>query len=301
MLDVTKFVAELHEYIGKALQPVGLRLKALESRLPEKGDPGSDGAPGKDGAPGDPGKDGKDADPEVIRAMVAEAVAEIPKPQDGKSVDPETVAAMVAEQVDKCMAELTPPENGRDGENGKDGTSVTVDDVAPMLADLVGKAVANIPVPANGKDGRDGSNGVTLDEVKGWVSDLVEAKHAAWALDFERRAHGVLERAVERIPKPKDGEDGKSFDGALTKQTEDAGNGRVIHRWFVGEHQVGEHEERQFVDRGVWRDDVPDYLKYNGVTFGGSFWIAQKDSPSGKPGLSADWRLAVKKGRDSRD
>lgn len=35
------------------------------------------GAPGRDGA------DGKDADPEQVKALVAEAVAEIPKPKDG--------------------------------------------------------------------------------------------------------------------------------------------------------------------------------------------------------------------------
>jgi hypothetical protein len=43
------------------------------------------------------------------------------------------------------------------------------------------------------------------------------------------------------------------------------------------------------------------YRKGDGVTWGGSFWIAQKDAPEGRPGLSDDWRLAVKKGRDGRD
>jgi len=54
------------------------------------------------------------------------------------------------------------------------------------------------------------------------------------------------------------------------------------------------------LDRGVFREGS-EYAKGDGVTFGGSFWIAQKDAPEGKPGTSPDWRLAVKKGRDGAD
>lgn len=50
------------------------------------------------------------------------------------------------------------------------------------------------------------------------------------------------------------------------------------------------------LDRGVFSEK--DYEKGDAVTFGGSLWIAQKDNPTGKPGDSKDWRLAVKKGRD---
>lgn len=54
------------------------------------------------------------------------------------------------------------------------------------------------------------------------------------------------------------------------------------------------------IDRGVHRDGN-DYERGDGVTFGGSFWIAQKDKPADKPGTGDGWRLAVKKGRDGRD
>lgn len=50
------------------------------------------------------------------------------------------------------------------------------------------------------------------------------------------------------------------------------------------------------IDAGVYRTER-SYAKGDGVTFGGSFWIAQQDAP-GKPGEGEDWRLAVKKGRD---
>lgn len=52
------------------------------------------------------------------------------------------------------------------------------------------------------------------------------------------------------------------------------------------------------IDRGVFKDGT--YERGDGVTFGGSFWIAQKDTTE-KPGTGDDWRLAVKKGRDGKD
>lgn len=231
---------------------------------------------------------------ESLEAELAEVKAY--KPVDGKDADIADLIPAMESAVERAVSAIPAPQDGKDAE------PVDVDaikaDLVCVVKDTVASAMAAIPAP---EKGRDGADGVTLDEVKAWVADHVETKQAVWELDFERRAHGALERAVDRMPKPRDGADGKSFDGVLSKTTDDAGNGRIVHRWFVGDQQVGEHDERQFIDRGVWRDDVSDYLKFNGVTFGGSFWIAQKDAPEGKPGLSSDWRLAVKKGRDSRD
>lgn len=51
------------------------------------------------------------------------------------------------------------------------------------------------------------------------------------------------------------------------------------------------------IDRGVWREG--GYRRGDAVTWDGSLWIAQIDT-SAKPGLSPDWRLAVKRGRDGR-
>jgi hypothetical protein len=42
------------------------------------------------------------------------------------------------------------------------------------------------------------------------------------------------------------------------------------------------------------------YAQHDTVTYGGSLWIAQRDtsaSPGDKP---ADWKLAVKRGRDGK-
>lgn len=49
------------------------------------------------------------------------------------------------------------------------------------------------------------------------------------------------------------------------------------------------------VDRGVWK--TGHYERGDGVTYGGSYWLAQKDTDQ-TPASGPDWRLAVKKGKD---
>ena len=51
--------------------------------------------------------------------------------------------------------------------------------------------------------------------------------------------------------------------------------------------------------RGVFKEGTA-YVAGDGVTFGGSLWIAQGETKD-KPGTSDAWRLSVKKGRDGRD
>lgn len=75
---------------------------------------------------------------------------------------------------------------------------------------------------------------------------------------------------------------------------------RTVFTYTDGAKTVTEVRYPGPLDKGVFREgDV--YERGDGVTFGGSWWIAQKDAPDGKPGLSADWRLAVKRGRDGKD
>lgn len=76
-----------------------------------------------------------------VAAMVAEAIARIPRPEDGKSVEPAEVARMVSEEVSRVLATWARPE---------DGKSVTLADVEPLITDTVGKAVAALPKPVDG-------------------------------------------------------------------------------------------------------------------------------------------------------
>jgi hypothetical protein len=55
------------------------------------------------------------------------------------------------------------------------------------------------------------------------------------------------------------------------------------------------------LDRGVWKAGA--FQKGDGVTLGGQFFIAQRETSAEPmtPDAKDDWRLAVKKGRDGRD
>lgn len=281
--------AVVKEHVGSAVAVVTQRMDLLERRIGDipAGPQGEPGPAGKDGAPGVAGEPGPQGAPGE------------PGPQG------------------------EPGQDGKDGRDGADGKSITVDDMAPVLEskmaewaldferraqDVLQRAIDRMPAPKDGRDGRDGKS-VTLDEVR----PLIDAGMAAWALDFERRAQDILQRAIDRMPVPKDGRDGvDGKDGIDGKDGRDAleledldvqqdADGRVVLRFVRGELQ---REFRLklpvFVDRGVYKTGE-QYERGNGVTWGGCFWIAQKDCPEGRPGESTDWRLAVKKGRDGKD
>lgn len=92
------------------------------------------------------------------------------------------------------------------------------------------------------------------------------------------------------------GEDGLGFDDL--EVVHDGERGFVLR--FMRDAQVKEFPFTLpiVLDRGVFKNDTA-YSRGDGVTFGGSFWIAQKDT-GGKPGEGDDWRLSVKRGRDAR-
>lgn len=228
--------------------------------------------------------------PALLDAL-SEAVATLPKPENGKDADPEVIRQIIAE----ALAEIPKPE---------DGKSFTAEDARPVIAELVAAAVSALPPPADGKDATPEQvedaviKSMSSPTPPALIVDWLEAKSAAWALDFERRAQATLERAADRIPKPADGMDGFSLDDL---SIEDDGNGRVTLRFHRGD-LVKSHTVRlpRFSDKGVFRDG-DDYEAGDGVTWAGSYWIAQKDSPEGKPGDGDSWRLAVKRGRDGKD
>lgn len=205
------------------------------------------------------GEPGKDADPEFIRSEIAKSFAALPAP---KGPDPETVRL--------CVAELLPS---------------LIDKAQFALSDRLEKAIAGIREPTDGKS-------ITLDEVR----PLLEAEVSRIALDFERRAGDVLQRAIENIPKPKDGTDGYGFDDL---QFEHDGARNAVLRFVRGD-QVKEFAFRipAFIDCGTYKAGQA-YEKGDGVTYGGSFFIAQCDTVKA-PETGPDWRLACKRGRDAK-
>lgn len=272
-------------------------------------------------------QDGKDADPEAVRAMVSDAVAgavkaipvpelpdvsgivqravdeavkSIPIPQDGKdgaSVTADDVLPILEKQVSDFLAAVPLP---KDGTDGKDGASVSADDVLPVLQKHVDDFLSAIPAPKDGADGRDGKDGDPGEKGADGIGLAValidrDGNLVVTLTNGETKALGAV---VGKDGDPGEkGADGIGFDD----MTLDYDGERTLTFLF----QKGERiEERRFtvpvvLDRGVYRPDGV-YDKGDAVTYGGSLWIAQRETKA-RPDSSADWRLSVKAGRNGRD
>ncbi|MCO6386232.1 hypothetical protein [Aliihoeflea sp. 40Bstr573] len=118
----------------------------------------------------------------------------------------------------------------------------------------------------------------------------------------------AVEKTVKDFRVPKDGEKGQ--DG---KDGRDGVDGLgfddldVVHdgaRGFTFRFARGDQvKEFPFtlpvvLDKGVYKAG-DDYEPGDGVTYGGSFWIAQEKTAE-KPDSGKGWRLAVKRGRDGK-
>lgn len=262
-------------------------------------------------------RDGKDAIlPDIqalVDASVASAVAAIPV---AKAVTLEDVQPLIADEITKAVGAIPVP---------KDGLSVTVDDVQPFISSEVRRAVEALPTP---KD-------ITVEDVTPLIAAEVEkAMNAipppkdpvgiAGALidrsgqlvltlsDGSVKALGVvvgkdvdqqqvadlIREEVAKIPRPKDGRDGFGFDDLSEAHDE---FGRLSMQFVRGE-DVKSFRVPGIVDRGVFKPDTL-YLTGDGVSHGGSFWIAQSDTKA-RPGEASEasraWRLAVKVGRDGK-
>lgn len=274
---------------------------------------GRDGRDGKDGRDGLNGVNGKDANALAVQDIEAavESYLEAHPPAPGADGKP---GADGRDGVDgrngldgadgvngKDGADGRHGVDGKDGRDGTDGKSVSIDDVLPTVMEKVQKALDAIPIPKDGKDGepgRDGKDGtsVTVEEMKA----IVEAYASTWALDFEKRASEVMQRTIDRLPKPKDGRDALSIENFELSLGDDLRTFTVA--LICGETRVEKSVKLPFpVYREIWKAET-SYDIGDAVTWDGSVWIALKASTGSRPGeYNKSWRLAVKRGRNGRD
>ena len=237
-------------------------------------------------------------------ALLRSAVQDIPAGKSGERGEPGPAGAP-----------------GRDGTDGKDGAAGPQGERGEKGADGVdgrdgidGKDGAIGPRGEKGDPGADGRS-VTIDDVQ----PLLDSAIAKALLDLERRNADTIQRAVDLIPRPRDGIDGKDGrDGADGRDGSDGKDGRDafdLDDMFIehdGERTVTVGFRRgpevisktiKFpvqIDRGVYKIDR-GYEQGDGVTYGGDYWTAVRDAaPGEKPGESDAWRLVVRKGRDGR-
>lgn len=152
-------------------------------------------------------------------------------------------------------------------------------DMHALVTGEVTKAFAELPKPKDGRDGVDGKDGRDGRDAQGLPGkDGIDGKDGRDAIDG------------------KDGMDGLGFDDLNAIYDE---HGRLSLEFRRGD-QVKSFKVPGHVYREVYSPEAC-YQKGDTATFAGSTFIAKKDGVLGKPEASDDWKLAVKRGRDSRE
>ena len=169
---------------------VAERLKEFEASLPDRLRKHIDELPKP--------QNGKDADPQVMAAEIARQVALLPKPADGKSVSEDAVALMVKAEV----AKLPPAQKGADADPRL---------VETLVNAKVAEAMAKIRQPQDGKS-------VDADEVRAMAAAAAAIEVAKLpAPDVATLVRAEVQRQAAELPKPKNGEDGKSIDPEVVR------------------------------------------------------------------------------------
>lgn len=227
----------------------------------------------------------------IVKAHVADATAPL--------------IARIAELEKRQPQQGEPGRDGKDGADGRDADPVSEDQIAFAVERYL---VANPPAAgsngrdgadgapgergADGKDGRDGADGVGL---AGAMIDRAGELNVTLTNGEVRKLGPVIGR---------DGTDGERGAAGFSLTDFDTDwkpeEKALVLRWAAGETTYSHELFVPYVrDVGVWTEGR-SYLRGDGVTWAGSFWIAQDDTTD-KPDIGKGWRLAVKRGRDGKD
>lgn len=297
---------------------VATEVEKKVAALPKAKD-GRDGVDGKDGKSADPseaallikdevkralaeiptpkdGRDGKDADGDaILKALTAEArsiIEALPKPKDGKDADEAAIKSALQTELRAMFDAIPIPKDGKDGRDGKDGEPPDPVAIERAIADRVEKAVKAIPAPKDGRDGIDGKDGRDGKDGAAGVSIKDVATDADGCLLVTLSNGDILRTKSVR------GEDGLGFDDMRIESDGE----RTFRLVFERGDRIKTQELTipSLIWRDVWEASEP-YQKGDGVTYGGSIWIATRAAdPNERPDQSDAWKLAVKKGRDGK-
>lgn len=257
----------IREYVGAQFAVLEQRLSAVEQRpAPERGEKGEAGEPGAAGV------------------GVAEAVR-----GDG---------VVILRLTDGAEVEI------KDGEKGQDAEPLSPEAVAevfrPMAKEIVSEAVAEgiakMPPPEKGEKGDQGQPGA--DGANGCgIADLL--------VDRDGNLIASLEDGRMKNLGPicgKDGQDGRDGFSLEDFDIEAGEDGRTATLKF--ERGDIRHSYELVFPVIVYRDVFKageTYQAGDAVTWGGSLWIAQRETDAKPDSADSGFRLAVKKGRDGKD
>lgn len=199
--------------------------------------------------------------------------------------------------------------DGKDGQDGRDGKDVDPATLREIVSELVRaevskqvpEAIAALPTPERGEKGEDGERGADGKDGAG-IADLVIDRDGNLIASFTDGRMKHLGQVVG-----KDGRDGGDGKDGIPFGVDDLDmtlleDGRTLRMSFTkGDTEYAfQIPFPVVIDRGVFADGK-SYEEGDGVTWGGSFWIAQRATGSKPDSADSGWRLAVKRGRDGKD
>jgi collagen type III alpha len=249
-------------HVEAAVAPLMARIAELEAREPLRGEKGEPGNPGELGRPGEKGEPGAPGSPG-------------PPGEKGEPGNP--------------------GEPGRSGEKGEPGS--------PGSQGLPGeKGESGRPGEPGrpgerGEPGRPGEPGQPGKDGRGAAGALIDRSGHLILTMTDGSSHD-LGPVVGKNGEPglpgKNGTNGLGFDDLDLIEDE-----RGLRLRFQCGAELKEFPLPVVIDRGVWKEQA--YGKGAGVTWAGSFWIAQRETSSKPDTADSGWRLAVKRGRDGKD
>lgn len=221
----------------------------------------------------------------------------------------EATAAIVREHVERATAPLLqriaelekrqpdkgePGQPGRDGADGKDGRDGA--DGEPGAKGQDGTAGKDGAPGADGKDGV-GLAGALIDRGGSLILTLTDGTtRDLGPVVGKNGTNGEPGRDGADGQNGRDGVDGFGFDDLTFDHDGERG---FVLRFVKGERtKEFAFQVPMVIDRGVYRAGET-YQKGDAVSWGGSLWIAQKETAA-KPDGGEDWRLSVKRGRDGK-
>lgn len=213
----------------------------------------------------------------------------------------EAIAPLIRSEIQKATEPLLQEIEALKGREVSDPPSISdvvssllVSDELRTLCDLQANEAVAVHLAENPpKDGESPDAEVLADK----LANTFERRFAELSLSWDRQARDMAQKAIEAMPKPKDGEDGK--DGlSLEDFSVEFDGERTVKLKLAAQDLVREACLRFPVPLycGVYADGK-SYERGDTVTWGGSTWTALKDAPEGKPGTNEDWRLSVKRGQ----
>lgn len=174
------------------------------------------------------------------------------------------------EELQKAIAAIPAGKDGAPGRDGKDGERGEKGDAGER-----------------GKDGAPGSDGLRGQDGKDGVAGR-DGRDASDLKVIEKMVAEQLDTQLEALI------------SSFKVSSPDEGR-TLVFEASVGEKSLQREVRTGLVlDRGIFREGT-QYAKGDGVTFGGSWWVAMAAEAIDKPGTSDQWRLAVKRGRDGKD